>query len=114
MPQALPLTNLLAPSIQKSMTTRSLKAQFGDGFQQRAKNGINADTDRWVIEYIWMNDTDATTVNDALKAVGTFDYFTWTPYKESTSKKFYVDDGSIKWSYNKSMTKISFTMTQTY
>jgi len=94
MPTALPLTSQLSTTSSKQTTFRTLKAQFGDGYSQRAANGLNAKVDSWSITWEHLSSTDKDTVLAALDSVGGWDYLTWTPFSEASSKKFIIKDGS--------------------
>lgn len=114
MPQALPLTDKLAADIGKRTELKVLTAQFGDGYAQRAANGLNPSVDVWSINWIWLGDTDRDAVRAALDAVGGHDYLTWTPYGETTQKRFIVEPDSRWESYNAGYTKIGCTLRQVF
>jgi phage-related protein len=99
MPQALPLTTKLSNSSSKSTSFKTIKAQFGDGYSQRAADGINNKIDSWSISWENLSSADKDTVLTALDAVGGYDYLTWTPFGESSSKKFILKDGSYSVSH---------------
>lgn len=94
MPVALPLTSKLANSCTKQTAFRTLKAQFGDGYSQRAADGTNATIDSWSITWEYLSSDDKDTIVSALNSVGGWDYLTWTPFGEATSKKFVLKEGS--------------------
>lgn len=114
MPQALPMPELLSVNCRKSISSRVLSAQFGDGYSQRSADGINSNVDKWELEYIWLSKTDSQVVKNFLYAIGGYDYFTWIPKNESVSKKFVVEKDSITISYNAGYEKISFRSFQVY
>ena len=93
MPQALPLTSLLSTNSGKQTSFKTIKAQFGDGYSQRAADGLNSKVDSWSLSWPNLSSTDKETIITALDAVGGWDYLTWTPFGESTEKKFIVKDG---------------------
>ena len=99
MPSALPLTSQLSTNSSKSTSFRTLKAQFGDGYSQRAADGLNSKVDTWSITWEHLSSSDKDTVIAVLDTVGGWDYLTWTPFGESTQKKFILKDGNYSVSY---------------
>lgn len=94
MPGSMPLPNMIADNgAAKRRVPRLIEAQFGDGYGQRAADGLNHWIDEWDVSWIPLNSTDKDTVVSALDASGGWDYLTWTPPGESTSKKFILDGG---------------------
>ena len=94
---ALPLTCYLTNKCKKSTKDRELKAQYGNGFAQHAPDGLNTSVDVWELIYkpldavnITAPETspDLTVIQDFLSTVGTSEWFTWTPFAETTSKKW--------------------------
>jgi phage-related protein len=90
----LPLPNKLADNqCSKRRLPRTLLAQFGDGYSQRAPDGINNIVDEWDITWIPLNHTDKNTVTQALDQVGGWGVLTWTPPGDTSSKKFIMTNG---------------------
>lgn len=114
MPQPLPLPEKLSADIGKRTTHNVLSVQFGDGYSQRAPNGINAKVDSWEISWIWLDDSERDTVLAALDAVGGHDYLTWTPYGETAEKRFIIKADSRFEAFNAGYTKIGCTLQQVY
>lgn len=73
--------------ISKQTNARILEAPFGDGYKQRAGDGINAIIDEWSLSWT-VGSTDADTLTDFFEARGGWDSFDWTPSGESVSKKW--------------------------
>lgn len=74
-------------SSNKTTTPRFLRADFGDGYVQRAADGINTIIDQWNV--MWTVDsTTGTTLTTFFEAREGYDDFTWTPPGETESKKF--------------------------
>ena len=73
--------------ISKKTNARVLEAPFGDGYRQRAGDGINAIVDEWSLGWI-VGSTDADTLTDFFEARGGYESFDWTPSGESVSKKW--------------------------
>jgi phage-related protein len=88
------------PSIDPSIATR-LDVKFnrrvlrlGDGYQQRAADGINNKTERYAVVWEGVSDTDADTLADFFDGVYGVVNFAWTPPRESSSKKWIVESYS--------------------
>lgn len=99
MPEALPLTSQLSGNCSKQTAFKTIKTQFGDGYSQRAADGLNNKIDSWSISWENLNAADKNTVTTALNNVGGFDYLTWTPFGESVEKKFILKDGTYTQSH---------------
>lgn len=67
---------------------RSLVATFGDGFNQRAIDGINVLRETWDVGWDCADQAEAATMRDFLQNLAGAGSFTWTPPGESTPKKF--------------------------
>lgn len=90
----MPLTDYIDQGTQFSYEANIIKAQFGDGYEQRVPNGINYKRD--LINIVWQNISLAqrtTIINALATARYGADYLTYTPPGESTAKKF-VQEGS--------------------
>jgi phage-related protein len=112
---AMPLTIKITSNSFKGQKDRILSAQFGNGFNQVAPDGLNSIIDTWSIQYMPLRGTDLTTINTFLATVGVTTWFTWTPLGETVSKKWRIDKDSIqKKMINTSTFLISFTMTQQF
>jgi phage-related protein len=116
MPESLPLTDKLAGSCSKHTSHKTIRAQFGDGYSQRAADGLNNRIDTWSLSWENLSASDKNTVVTALNAVGGWDYLTWTPFGESTEKKFILKDGSYSQSHVEGGTyfTISTTIVQVF
>lgn len=88
---ALPFPNLVRPDLQQQVTGRTLTAQFGDGYSQRAPNGLNAVVKSFNVTWRRLNQADKDTLVGVLNSVGSWGVLTWMPPFESVEKKFIVD-----------------------
>lgn len=77
----------LTYNISKKTGARILEANLGDGYSQRAADGINAIKDEWNLEWV-VNNTDADTLTNFFAARGGYESFDWQPSGESVSKKW--------------------------
>lgn len=84
------LPSTIEPTIegtQKSVEPRVLINNFGDGYRQRAADGINNVRQTWTVEFI--GSTTNIDIYDAFfEARKGYDAFDWTPPHESTARKF--------------------------
>jgi phage-related protein len=90
MPAALPLSSSISQSSQADRQYRVLKNQFGNGYSERAGDGINTIVDTWNVSWDNVNATDYGTIMTALDSAKGVDYFTWTAPGDSSSKKWIV------------------------
>jgi phage-related protein len=58
---------------------RARKAQFGDGYEQRIRFGLNTDLKSWQLTFKSRNNTETTAIRNFLQARGGVESFTWTP-----------------------------------
>lgn len=92
MPQAMPLTQYISENSTKSIMHRTLTNQYGDGYSQRAADGLNSNVDQWDVYWIPVTSADRTTIVTALDAVGGWDYLTWTPPGDVSAIKVVLKD----------------------
>ena len=84
----LPTTVKPTLSTNKEVKTRILEANFGDGYSQRAGDGINTIKGKWNPEWTALNQVNFDELNDFFEERNGRKNFNWTPPGESTSKKF--------------------------
>ena len=72
----------------KETETRIIEATFGDGFTQRAGDGINTIVDTWSLEWTCLDSTSYSEMTDFLDDRGGFESFTFIPPGETVTKKF--------------------------
>jgi len=114
MPQALPLTTAISQGATRKRTNRVLFAQFGDGYDQTAPDGINALVDEWSITYPNLTSSERTTLWSALDAVGGSDYFTWTPPGGTSTKWKVKEDGVTEMPASGDLYTVSFSLRQVF
>lgn len=81
----LPTEPNIANRASKSASPKVLRVNFGDGYNQRADDGINNSNERWNVEWDGPSMTDANTLETFLKSYGA-QSFDWTPPGESLQK----------------------------
>lgn len=77
MPQALPLQTLVSENSRVSTSQRSIISRFGDGYSQRAADGLNSKIQEWSISWTAVTASNRDIITAALDAVGSWDYLTW-------------------------------------
>lgn len=88
---ALPLTNLITQSSAKTVTFKTITAQFGGGYMQRADDGINDKREMWIIQYDNLNQTDRDTLWVFIDIVKTSKIIEWTAPGDLVEKKWIID-----------------------
>ena len=91
-----------------------LRIKFGNGIEQRSKDGINNRVETWNL--VWENMSlaemnDLVTFFDNLAGVY---YFTWVPFGDTVTKKFILEGQLAKTPRSGNMYNVSGTVTQTY
>lgn len=86
----------LTKECTKTTKNRLLKAQYGNGFIQIAKDGFNSNIDSWNLVIAPLDAGNITTMETFLSTVGCDVWFTWTPLGETVSKKWRIDQDSVK------------------
>ena len=72
---------------QKTSKPKVRQVQFGDGYVQRLRFGLNQDLKTWNLTFE-VSETDADTIETFLEARGGAEYFTWSPPDETASYKW--------------------------
>jgi len=100
--------------VNKNTRTRVLKAEFGDGYSQRAVDGINTTKDTWDLSWIGLSTSDADTLISFLEARGGVESFDWTPNGEAVSKKWLCSEWSKTFNQIHNVINVNATFEQTY
>lgn len=82
----------------KTMEPRILTANLGDGYKQRAADGINCAPESWTITWINRPYADIDTLDDFFILYGGHDSFDWTPPRGSSSNKYICPNWSRTYS----------------
>lgn len=75
---------------------------FGDGYEQRQANGINARADVWDLTFNRRSNDEAQAIMDFLGARAGVEAFDWTPPNESTAIRVVCRE------WNKSLERFNF------
>jgi phage-related protein len=96
--------------MQQENAPRVRVSKFGDGYEQRVRDGINHDLDKWVISFTKRSGVDIDGVYDFLKARGGDEAFQWTPRGESTPRIFVCRKWTRKFDHYNVVQGISFSL----
>ena len=72
--------------------------QFGDGYSQRTRYGLNTDLKTWTLTFE-VGEADADTIESFLEARGGAEHFDWSPPDETETYKWICQDWSKSISY---------------
>ena len=70
----------------KNLQPKVNSISFADGYEQRARNGLNTNPQTWDLSFSNRTDTEAEAIDAFLTARGGYEAFDWTPYNESAGK----------------------------
>jgi phage-related protein len=62
--------------------------QFGDGYSQRLRYGLNTDLKVWNLTWEHISETDSDTIEAFLEARGGAEHFDWSPPDETNTYKW--------------------------
>lgn len=97
----------------RTVSVRSLEAQFGDGYLSRRPDGINTVMETWSVSTPLMSVDDAQALETELIALGA-NSFAWTPPYETTAKQWILQPYQWNWSYDADLASLSFTLQRFY
>jgi phage-related protein len=113
MATALPLTSQINQSSSSTTSFRTLKCQFGNGYEQRTPDGINDAFQRWTISYSPLDSTDRSTIWTFLNTVKGTGVISWTP-PGGTAMNFVLDGDVRETVLSGDAYAISFTIKQVF
>lgn len=74
---------------------RIRKIDFGDGYAQRSRNGLNCLMQRWSLGFNSISNETKTMIDAFLSARGGVESFDWTPPGELVAHKYVCEKWSI-------------------
>ena len=89
-------------------------AGFGDGYEQRVRDGINHNPQKWNISFTKRSGTDIGAVYDFLTARGGVEAFLWTPRGEATPRVFVCKKWSRRFDNYDVVQGITFTLEERF
>jgi len=84
-------------ALKQDINPRILKAQFGDGYMQRARDGINTLKETWSLTWTNRGITEGQKLLDFLEHTEGLHKFTWTPPYVSSPIKVIVDSWGVSY-----------------
>jgi len=81
---------LSAEGPSKNVDARVLRADFGDGYSQRAADGINPLEETWDCEWEHLDSSEVATLEAQFTAAYGVNTIDWTPPGDSTARKFTI------------------------
>jgi phage-related protein len=94
MPAALPLQTHISQATQGQTAYKIIEVKYGNGYAQRAGDGINPIQGSWNVEWGVLSAGELGTIVTAFDTARGVDYFTWTPPGDASSKKWVVKQHS--------------------
>jgi phage-related protein len=85
----LPIQPDYSSSLNKQPRIR--KTSFGDGYEQRAADGLNPNPDKWSLSWDELTDAEITILLDFFDGLESVATFTWQPPYASAPKVFVCD-----------------------
>lgn len=84
-------------ALKQNIKPRILKAQFGDGYMQRARDGINTLAEDWSLT--WKNRTvaEGRALTDFFESTQGIHKFTWTPPYSTESINVIVESWDVSY-----------------
>lgn len=112
MPMPLPFAGThLSPACVLIPTDNVDEVNYDGGYYDSQPRSL-FQPDMWEITYNRLREDKSKIVIDALRAVGTWDYFTWTPTFEAVEKKFRVVANSKRIAHDSHHRIITFQLIQ--
>lgn len=102
MASPLPLQDRITAATQGATEYRVLKFKGGNGYNQRARDGINSAVSSWTVEWSGINLDELDTLQSAFDAASGVDLFSWQAFGDTVTKKWAIE----KWT--KVMTDTGF------
>ena len=84
----------------KGTDTRNLVADLGDGYTHRGGDGINTIKQKWAMSWNCLDQTNADILVAFFEDREGYIFFYWTPFRESTPRKFICKRWSESFSGN--------------
>ena len=72
----------------KNSSPKVRNVQFGDGFSQRLRYGLNQDAKQWNLTWQNISEADSDTIEAFLEARGGAESFDWSPPDETETYKW--------------------------
>jgi phage-related protein len=106
----LPLQNRITQTSAKTYMFKTIVAKYGDGYIQRAGDGINKKREMWSLVFDNLTQTERDVLALFIDQVQMSDTIEWTAPGDSTEKKWVIDPESEIVEVAKSADIYSITM----
>jgi len=97
----------------RNVTTRFLQADLGDGYTQRAGDGIQTVVESWNVTFDALDTTTANTLIAFFEDLDGYQKFEWIPFRQTVEKKFICPDWSESYPGN-NLTSVQATFRQVF
>ena len=97
----------------RSVSVRTLQAQFGDGYVARRPDGVNTLMETWSIKTPYRSVEEAQALEAEIIALGA-NSFGWTPPYETVEKRWVLDPYEWVWDFNADLASLTFTLKRFY
>ncbi len=87
---ALPLSTRISQTSSGGRVFKIIKTSFGNGYEQRRKDGINNNRGSWNIRWDNVSSTDRDTIVADLEATAGVTYVLWQSPDDTSQKKWIV------------------------
>ncbi len=88
-------------NISNSPKDRVTKIEFGDGYAQRIRNGINTKADSWSLTFSNRNETEGKEIVYFLKSCSGTVVFDWTAPGDTLPKRWICEAGAYSFKIGK-------------
>ena len=72
----------------RNVTPRFLRADLGDGYDQRSGDGIQTIKEEWSVTFEALDQTSANTLIAFFEDLQGYQKFEWIPFRQTVAKKF--------------------------
>ena len=97
----------------RSVTPRFLRADLGDGYDQRSGDGIQTIKEEWSVIFAPMDQTSANTLVAFFEGLEGYQKFEWIPFRQTTEKKFICTNFTENYAGD-SLTQVQATFRQVF
>ena len=97
----------------RKVKPRFLRANLGDGYDQRSGDGIQTIKEEWDVVFEALDTTAANVLVEFFEDLQGYQAFTWIPFRQTEEKKFICDEWSESF-YGRSLTTISAHFIQVF
>ena len=86
----LPFASEISQGSSRKRRFKANRAQFGDGYSQRVREGLNNTRDIWNIEWTGLDENQKDFICLILDREGSWGLFNWTAFGDTEEKKWSV------------------------